>query len=107
MKLPLFQHTPVSLWLTRAATEFVNGTIDGWGAASGAGAGTGIITGTTTLGHDMSGIEQVLISATSTASSLFLSGIQSVYVWHKTNRFPNPWPEKTGETKPPFPTPTS
>lgn len=102
MTFPKFQHTPVSLWLAEAATEFVNGFIDGWGGAAGAGAGTGVITGTTSLGHDMSGVEQVLISGVSAGASLLLAGIQAVYVWHKTHRFPNPWPASTGNTLPPF-----
>lgn len=107
MNFPRYKAGPVDLWCAEAFTEFVNGFIDGWGGAAGAGAGTGIITGTTSLGHDMSGVEQVLIAAVSAGSSLSLAGIQAVYVWHKTHRFPNPWPAASGATASPFPSPTS
>lgn len=91
MSLPRFKSTPVSLWLGEAVTEFVNGFLDGWGGAGMAGAGTGALTGTTNLGSEMSAINQVLISSGAVGLAMFGSGLQAVYVWHKTHRFPNPW----------------
>lgn len=100
--MPRFKGDPVSYWLGAAITEFVNGFLDGWGGAGMAGAGTGALTGTTTLGAEMSAINQVLISAGAVGLAMFGAGLQAVYVWHKTNRFPNPWPTPTGNTPPPF-----
>lgn len=102
MTLPRFKSTPVSAWLGAAFTEFVNGFIDGWGGAGMAGAGTGALTGTTQLGADMSALNQVIISVGAVGLSMLGAGIQAVYVWHKANRFPNPWPPQTGNTNPPF-----
>lgn len=105
MNLPRYKAGPVEHWLAAAFTEFVNGFLDGWGGAGMAGAGTGALTGTTQLGAEMSAINQVLISTGAVALSMFGAGIQAVYVWHKTNRFPNPWPVPTGNTNPPIPPP--
>lgn len=105
MNFPRYKAGPVEFWIGEAITEFINGFIDGWGGASGAGVGTGVVTGTTSLGHDMSGLEQVLIAGVSALSSLILAGVQAVYVWHKDHRFPNPWPTSTGTTNPPIPPP--
>ena len=103
MPFPRYKPGPVEFWLAAAFTEFVNGFIEGWGGGGMAGAGTGAITGTTALGQDMSALNQVLISGGAVVLSMVGHGLQSVYVWHKTNRFPNPWPASTGNTTPPIP----
>lgn len=100
MNLPRFQSTPVSLWLGEAFTEFVNGFIDGWGGGVGTGAGTGVLTGTTEVGYDMTAWHQVVIACAAVAAAMFGSGLQSIFIWHKANRFPNPW-----HPLPPKPTP--
>lgn len=105
MNFPRYRAGPVEHWLAAAFTEFVNGFLDGWGGAGMAGAGTGALTGTTQLGAEMTALNQVMISAGAVGLSMFGSGIQAVYVWHKTNRFPNPWPTPTGNTNPPIPQP--
>lgn len=106
MQLPRYKAGPVEFWLAEAFTEFVNGFGDGWGGGVGTGAGTGVLTGTTEVGYDMTAFHQVIIAISATAAAMFGSGLQAVYVWHKTHRFPNPWPRPTGTTNPPFPTNT-
>ena len=101
MNFPKYKAGPVEAWLGGAFTEFVNGFLDGYGGGIGTGAGTGIMTGTTEVGQDMSAINQVLISLAALAAAMTGSGLQAVYVWHKVNRFPNPW--STGNTTPPIP----
>lgn len=107
MNLPTFRHTPVSLWLGEAMTEFINGCIDGYGGGAVSGAGTGILTGTTEVGADMTAWHQVVISFAAVLAAMLGNGIQTVYIWHKTHRFPNPWPAPTGTTVPPFVPPTA
>lgn len=91
MNFPRFKSTPVSLWLGEALTEFINGFLDGYGGGAASGVGTGVITGTTSLGHDMNGIEQVWIALAATLTAMLGNAMQAVYIWHKTNRFPNPF----------------
>lgn len=91
MNLPRFRHTPVSIWLTEAMTEFINGFIDGWGGGLGTGAGTGVITGTTDVGADLSALNQVMLSVGAVLAAMVGSGCHAVFIWHKTNRFPNPF----------------
>lgn len=95
MTFPKYRAGPVEAWLAGAFTEFVNGFLDGYGGGIGTGAGTGIMTGTTEVGQDMSAINQVWISLAALAAAMTGSGLQAVYVWHKTTRFPNPWAIKT------------
>lgn len=89
--LPRFQSTPVSLWLGEALTEFVNGFIDGWGGGVGTGAGTGVLTGTTEVGADLSAWHQVILALAAVGAAMLGNGVQAVFIWHKTNRFPNPF----------------
>lgn len=103
MSFPRYKAGPVDLWCAEAFTEFVNGFLDGWGGGIGAGAGTGVSTGTTGVGFDMTAVNQVLLSIGAVAAAMAGNGIQAVYVWHKTHRFPNPWPATTGNTNPPIP----
>lgn len=102
MNLPRYKAGPVEYWLAAAFTEFVNGFIDGWGAGIGTGSVTGAFTGTTELGNDMTAIHQVFLSITAVLGAMIGNGLHQVYVWHKTQRFPNPWPEPTGTTQSPF-----
>lgn len=99
MDFPKYKPGPVEGWLAGALTEFINGFLDGYGGGIGTGAGTGVLTGTTTVGEDMSAVNQVLISLAALGAAMTGSGLQAVYVWHKTNRFPNPWPSTLPPTK--------
>lgn len=103
MNFPKYKAGPVEFWIAEAFTEFINGFIDGWGAGVGAGGGLGAFTGTTGVGFDMSAINQVLISLGGLVTAMTGAGIQAVYVWHKTHRFPNPWPSTSGTTPSIFP----
>lgn len=103
MNFPRYKPGPVDYWLTEAATEFINGFFDGYGGGAASGVGTGVITGTTSLGHDMNGMEQVFIAVAATLTAMLGNAMQAVYIWHKIHRFPNPWPQPTGTTTPPFP----
>lgn len=105
MNLPRYKAGPVDIWLAAAFTEFVNGFLDGWGGGVGTGAGTGVVTGATTLGAGVSHLHQVFLAVSGVLAAMIGAGLQAVYVWHKTNRFPNPWPPSTGLTNPPFPSP--
>ena len=101
MNFPKYKAGPVEGWIGGAFTEFVNGFLDGYGGGIGTGAGTGIYTGTTEVGQDMTATNQVLVALAALLTAMIGSGLQAVYVWHKTNRFPNPW--ATGNTTPPIP----
>lgn len=91
MSLPRFKSTPVSHWLGEAMTEFINGFIDGWGGGVGTGAGTGVLTGTTEVGADLTAWHQVVLAIAALLAAMLGNGLQAVFIWHKTNRFPNPW----------------
>ncbi len=105
MNVPRFKSTPVSRWAGEALTEFVNGALDGWGGGVGTGAGTGALTGTTAVGESLTAVNQVLLSVAAVLAAMVGSGIQAVYVWHKTHRFPNPWGPTPTLPPPPAPTP--
>jgi len=95
MTFPKYKAGPVEAWLAGAFTEFVNGFLDGYGGGLGSGAGTGILTGTTAVAEDLTAMNQVFISVGALVLAMTGSGLQAVYVWHKTFRFPNPWAIKT------------
>ncbi len=100
---PRYKAGPVEYWLGEAITQFANGFIAGWKHAVGTGAGTGILTGTTDVAANMTAMQQITVSAGATVFAMFMSGISQVSTWHeKGNYFPNPWPQPTGKTPPPF-----
>lgn len=102
---PRYKAGPVEYWIGAALTEFVNGFIAGWKHGVGTGAGTGILTGTTDVAANMTAWQQILVSGGATFFAMLMSGISQVSSWHENgHKFPNPWPEPTGNTNPPIPT---
>lgn len=98
---PKYKPGPAEFWVGEALTEGINGFIEGWGAGIGTGSITGAYTGTTDVGRDMTAMNQVWLSIAAVLGAMIGNGIHSIYVWHKTHRFPNPF--VTGNTNPPFP----
>lgn len=73
------------IWCTEAATEFVNGCMDG--ILVGSGGGVISVAQTDTLSPHKLIINGLL----GFAAGMGLSGISAFKVWHKSNRIPNPF----------------
>lgn len=102
MNFPRYKAGPVEYWIAEAATQFVNGFIDGIGGGTLAGAGTGVAATSAGLWAGADWITQILIPIFGITMGGLGQAFKRVVVWHHNNPFPNPWPTPTGTTAAPF-----
>ena len=90
---PKWAITPPSLdklilWLTEAATVFLNGCVAGIGSGTAAGAGTGAVAATASGSVTPGSLSTALLAAAFSAGG---NGIKRLVVWHDANPIPNPF----------------
>ncbi len=81
--------TSLRLWLSEAATVFLNGCLSGLGGGSLAGAGTGAL-GATEVGEGQTPIHRLISAVTAMLLCAIGNGIKRVLVWHDSHPLPNP-----------------
>lgn len=80
--------TALLLWITEAATIFLNGALSGMGGSGLTGSGAGAYAANATPAGTSGGL---MVAGITWLLGMIANGLKRVQVWHAAHPIPNPW----------------